>query len=81
MYRLPGFRGFDVVFFPDQDPRSRTPLWPRLDAWRFRPDTGNSSLKQPLSTFIESVAVAAMLQLDKQTLHGLDPINRRLKLH
>jgi hypothetical protein len=38
-------------------------------------------LKQPFATFIESVAVAAMLQSNEQTLHGLDPINRRLQLH
>jgi hypothetical protein len=37
-------------------------------------------LKQPFATFIESVAVAALLQSDEQTLHGLDPINRRLQL-
>src|ERR1700737_3678742 len=34
-------------------------------------------LKQPFATFIESVAVAAMLQSNEQTLHGLDPINQR----
>jgi hypothetical protein len=38
-------------------------------------------LKQPFATFIQSVAVAAMLQPDEQTLHGLDPINRRLQLY
>jgi len=41
----------------------------------------NSSLKQPFATFIESVAAAAMLQPDEQTLHRLDPINQRLKLY
>ena len=44
-------------------------------------DVGNSSLKQPFATFIESVAAAAMLQPEDVTLHGLDPINQRLKLH
>jgi hypothetical protein len=38
-------------------------------------------LKQPFATFIQSVAVAAMLQPDEQTLDGLDPINRRLQLY
>lgn len=52
-----------------------------IGRWRLRPGIGNSSLKQPFATFIESVAVAAMLQPDEQTLHGLDLINRRPQLY
>jgi transmembrane secretion effector len=43
------------------------------------PDIGISLLKQPFATFIESITAAAVLQPDKQTLHGLGPIDYRLE--